>query len=112
LSHEKKGKWGVCCYADEREVADGDEGGQHGAEDDGGVDRFLPVVGTFEAHDELEQTIHKLLSMFIMYIFLEFSHFFLCLFASSYPAKIDRLSAIIYISGSQPFSVRVPPNSN
>ena len=54
VSYEEKGEWGVCRDADEREVADGEEGGQHGAKDDGGVDWFLPVVGTFEAHDELE----------------------------------------------------------
>jgi hypothetical protein len=60
-SYEEKGEWCVCRYADERKVADGDEGGQHGAEDDGGVCRFLPVVGTFEAHDELEETKNDIL---------------------------------------------------
>ena len=70
LSYEEKGEWSVCRYADEREVADGDEGGQHGAEDDGGVNRFLPVVGTFEAHDELEKTKTFSLTEFVCFSFV------------------------------------------
>jgi len=54
ISYEKKSEWSVCYYADEREVTDGDEGGQHGAEDGGGLCRLLPVADFFEPHYELE----------------------------------------------------------
>lgn len=54
-SYQEERECGVGSDADEGEVADGDQSGQHGAEDDPGVDGLLPVVGTFETHDELKR---------------------------------------------------------
>ena len=53
--YQEESERSIGCHTDEWEVADGDEGGQHGAKDDPSVDGLLPVVGALETHYELER---------------------------------------------------------